>query len=344
MSWRDHIKVHPAADLFPLMSKDELRELGEDIKQRGLQSPIAMYKDKLLDGRNRLDSMELVGVKFGFMAERGRETKNKFFYLEACDGSNVLDGDAAIITHFDGDPYDFVVSLNLRRRHLNVEQRRELLITAIARQPELSNRKIAKKIGVDHKTIGSARARGEQLGRIPQLEKTVGADGKQRKAKKKQHSTDIDPYAVGDACIVAALEAEGADHAAARAEARCAAQWRAFTADEEDEEPTPAEKLEHSRAGLVIHANQAADLAEMFSASMKASPSAITDEAIAGVSRAAAAWQEIGDKLGVTKNDDSVEQCLSLIAAMTKEQRAQFFAKYTELSIPDRPMRREIAG
>jgi hypothetical protein len=33
MSWRDHIKVHPAADLFPMMSEPELRELGEDIKK-----------------------------------------------------------------------------------------------------------------------------------------------------------------------------------------------------------------------------------------------------------------------------------------------------------------------
>jgi hypothetical protein len=32
MSWRDHIKVHQAADLFPMMSEPGLRELGEDIK------------------------------------------------------------------------------------------------------------------------------------------------------------------------------------------------------------------------------------------------------------------------------------------------------------------------
>jgi hypothetical protein len=31
--------VHPAADLFPLMGKDELRELADDIKTRGLTSP-----------------------------------------------------------------------------------------------------------------------------------------------------------------------------------------------------------------------------------------------------------------------------------------------------------------
>ena len=30
-SWRDILPIHPAAALFPRMSRDELRELGEDI-------------------------------------------------------------------------------------------------------------------------------------------------------------------------------------------------------------------------------------------------------------------------------------------------------------------------
>jgi hypothetical protein len=64
VSWRDN--VHPAADLFPLMSESELRELGEDIKRRGyLLSPITLVRVgddfKLLDGRNRLTATELVG-------------------------------------------------------------------------------------------------------------------------------------------------------------------------------------------------------------------------------------------------------------------------------------------
>jgi hypothetical protein len=36
MPWRDSIKVHPAAALFPRMSDVELRELADDIKQHGL--------------------------------------------------------------------------------------------------------------------------------------------------------------------------------------------------------------------------------------------------------------------------------------------------------------------
>ena len=33
MAWRDQIKPHPAASLFPLLSPDELQELSEDIKK-----------------------------------------------------------------------------------------------------------------------------------------------------------------------------------------------------------------------------------------------------------------------------------------------------------------------
>src|SRR6516165_10721352 len=77
-SWRDLIKVHPAADLFPMMPEAELRELGEDIKKSGLTSPIFFYLNpslptnnppdpnqySFLDGRNPLDARTLVEINF----------------------------------------------------------------------------------------------------------------------------------------------------------------------------------------------------------------------------------------------------------------------------------------
>jgi hypothetical protein len=42
-SWRDVLPIQSAADLFPLMSESELRELGEDIKKNGLRSPIVLW-------------------------------------------------------------------------------------------------------------------------------------------------------------------------------------------------------------------------------------------------------------------------------------------------------------
>src|SRR5262249_36802797 len=64
-SWRDVLQIHPAAELFPLMTPDELRVLGEDIKKNGLTSPIVLWRShpqapaQLLDGRNRLDAIEI---------------------------------------------------------------------------------------------------------------------------------------------------------------------------------------------------------------------------------------------------------------------------------------------
>ena len=68
-NWRSYLKVHPAADLFPLMSADELRELREDIEKHGLMSPIVLWSDddkatvSVLDGRNRLDGLEAAPIR-----------------------------------------------------------------------------------------------------------------------------------------------------------------------------------------------------------------------------------------------------------------------------------------
>src|SRR4051794_24871647 len=61
-SWRAVLKIHPAADLFPSMSKEDLITLGEDIKTNGMLVPIVMFENTLHDGRNRLDAMEMVGL------------------------------------------------------------------------------------------------------------------------------------------------------------------------------------------------------------------------------------------------------------------------------------------
>jgi hypothetical protein len=41
-SWRERLPIHPAAELFPPLSHEELLALGEDIKNNGLQTPIAV--------------------------------------------------------------------------------------------------------------------------------------------------------------------------------------------------------------------------------------------------------------------------------------------------------------
>jgi ParB-like chromosome segregation protein Spo0J len=86
-------EFHPIADLFPLMSGDELAELARDIKANGLDQAGLLFEDKILDGRNRYLACQQAGVEF----------------------------EAAI---YDGDePVAKVVTLNLHRRHLSTSQR-----------------------------------------------------------------------------------------------------------------------------------------------------------------------------------------------------------------------------
>ena len=172
-TWRDHLPVHPAADLFPLMSEPELRELGEDIKAHGLSSPICLYDGKLIDGRNRLDAMELVGVKFEWGAE--------------CPGPK-----NAPHCHIKEsvDPYAYVLGANLHRRHLTSEQKRELIDKLLKARPEASNNIIAKQIKADNKTVAKRRRKLESTSEIPKLKKTVGADGKARAKPKRNRAPE----------------------------------------------------------------------------------------------------------------------------------------------------------
>jgi hypothetical protein len=53
--WRALLPVHPAAELFPLISEAELKELASDIWKNGLRAPLvgwAVDGQFLLDGRN----------------------------------------------------------------------------------------------------------------------------------------------------------------------------------------------------------------------------------------------------------------------------------------------------
>ncbi len=89
----NELTYHEIANIFPMMSQPELLALADDIKQTGLQNKIILYEGKILDGRNRYEACRMVGVDPDFEQYEGN------------------------------DPLRNIISLNLRRRHLDESQR-----------------------------------------------------------------------------------------------------------------------------------------------------------------------------------------------------------------------------
>jgi ParB-like chromosome segregation protein Spo0J len=69
------MKIHPAADIFPMMSDEELQDLAADIKESGLIHPIVTDADGevLIDGRNRLAACKIAGVEPTFEKLNGQD-------------------------------------------------------------------------------------------------------------------------------------------------------------------------------------------------------------------------------------------------------------------------------
>jgi N6-adenosine-specific RNA methylase IME4 len=87
-------RFHEVAGIFPMMSVEEIDRLAEDIKANGQKEPIYSHDGLIVDGRNRFMACRRAGVEPWVTPWNGK-----------------------------GDLIDFVVSLNLHRRHLNESQR-----------------------------------------------------------------------------------------------------------------------------------------------------------------------------------------------------------------------------
>jgi hypothetical protein len=75
-------------------------------------------------------------------------------------------------------------ALNLARRQLNTEGKRQIIADQLQETPNWSLRRVGKMLGVDGKTVASVRAELESGAEFPHLDWAVGLDGKTYKSSK----------------------------------------------------------------------------------------------------------------------------------------------------------------
>jgi hypothetical protein len=190
-SWRSVLPVHPAAELFPLMAREDMIALAEDIKKNGLVQPVVLTtmdgKPYVLDGRNRLDALEYLGDEIFIPVLKGTPRSPWEVTVKGWPRTRVHWSIAQFAQlSGNGDEYDFVIGANIQRRHLTSDQKRELIAKVLKARPEQSNNAIAEQVKVDDKTVAKVRTELESTSEIPKLEKTIGKDGKARKQPKKR--------------------------------------------------------------------------------------------------------------------------------------------------------------
>ena len=133
------------------------------------------YKLALIDGRSRLDAMEEANFTLVRDGKLDKTLGHAALGLEPLTGGAYAELDPGV------DPYAFVVSRNILRRHLTARQKRELIAKLLKADASKSDRQIGETIKADHKTVGAVRAEKEATGEISPVEKRVGKDRKARK-------------------------------------------------------------------------------------------------------------------------------------------------------------------
>ena len=139
--------------VMPDMAQDEYDALKEDIAERGVMVPLEFDENgNVLDGHHRLKICAELGIDdYPKIIRTGMSETEKWTHAR---------------------------KLNMARRHLTREQRREMMRNQIKDTPELSDRQIAKMLGVSHSTVGILRSELVESGQVDESTTSVGSDGK----------------------------------------------------------------------------------------------------------------------------------------------------------------------
>jgi hypothetical protein len=122
--------MHEYCKMVPRPSPEQYRWLVDDLRKTGrLIEPITLFEGKILDGWSPYKACSEAGIEPHY-------------------------------TPFQGDrkqAFDFMLSKNLARRHLTIEQRKELALQIFKEDPSISTNAAAKKVGLSPKTAETVR-------------------------------------------------------------------------------------------------------------------------------------------------------------------------------------------
>jgi len=174
-----NIEFHPFANIFPLVEGTEFEELATDIREHGLHEPIVLFEDKILDGRNR---------------------------YRACLAANT---ECRFETYQGDDPVAYVVSLNLRRRHLD-ESQRAMVAAKLATLKRGDNQ---------HSPIGeTSQAKAAELLNVGKRSVERAAEVREHGAAELVHAVEHGAVSVSAAADVATLPQDQQREIVARGE------------------------------------------------------------------------------------------------------------------------------
>lgn len=122
--------------LMPPLSPEEYSELTDDIRANGIQVPVIVDEDGVaIDGHHRQRIAEQLGIDCPTVVKAGLT---------------------------DAEKRTMALNLNLHRRHLNREQKRQIVEASLKADPQLSDREHARRTGVSPSTAGAVRAELEE--------------------------------------------------------------------------------------------------------------------------------------------------------------------------------------
>lgn len=146
--------------LFPDLSAEDYAALKRDIRERGVLVAVE-YDDQgnILDGHHRVRAWTELAYEGAELEPYPRVIR---------EGMT------------DAEKRAHVRRLNILRRHLTQEQKRDLIRDQVRETPERSNRQVATSLGVSHPTVATVRSEMEHVGDVERFTTSTDTLGRRQ--------------------------------------------------------------------------------------------------------------------------------------------------------------------